>query len=141
MLLVPIFPNTKVMDVTLFLWILFLWIVVESIELRADITSVRNETEANEIVDALVEISIEDKEASEEILVIINREEKRKSEMLEKIGIKRPKSRLKRIINWIRIHPPVYIRINEIKNFKKYKSKTLLYFIPKTLHLMLADIL
>ncbi len=118
-----------------------MWIVVKSIELRADITSVRNEVEADELVDVLIEIGVEVKKDSGEILDIINREEKRKSEMLEKIGIKRPKSRLKRIINWIRIHPPVYIRINEIKNFKKYKSKTLLYFIPKTLHLMLADIL
>jgi len=141
MLLVLIFPNTKVMDVTLFLWILFLWIVVKSIELRADITSVRNEVEANELVDALIKIGVEVKKASGEILDIINRGEERKPEILGDMSIKRPKSRLKRIIKWIRIHPPLYIRINETKNFKKYKSKTLLYFIPKILHLMLADIL
>ncbi|MHA1834101.1 MAG: M48 family metalloprotease [Candidatus Baldrarchaeia archaeon] len=141
MLLVLIFPQTKVMNVTLFLWILFLWIVVKSIELRADITSVRNEVEANELVDALIEIGVEVKKASGEILDIINRGEERKPEILGDMSIKRPKSRLKRIIKWIRIHPPLYIRINETKNFKKYKSKTLLYFIPKILHLMLADIL
>jgi len=138
--LVLIFPSTKIIGVTLFLWILILGIVVKSMELRADVTSVRDETEANELIKALTEISIEIDRASIELLNILGKEENAKVKILEKTGLERPKSIFRRIFNWIWIHPPIYIRINEIKNFKKYKSRSLLYFTSKMLHLMVTDI-